>query len=720
MSTQHTDSPLAAPAEHAFVVSNGVTDAEPTAGSAAASARSGWIPGTSRLRFGGDYNPEQWPRETWLEDIELMRQAGVNLVSVGIFSWALLEPREGEYDFSFLDEVLDLLAGAGIDVDLGTPTTVPPAWFWKKYPSSRPVTREGVTLGFGSRGLVSPSSPEYRAASVAIASALAERYGQHPAVVLWHVHNEYGAPIGESYDEYSVLGFRRWLQDRYCSLEQLNAAWGTSFWGQRYGEWDEIDAPRLSASITNPAQRLDFKRFSSDALLACYIGERDAIRAHAPQPITTNFMATSCPSVDYWAWAREVDIVSNDHYLTAERDDNHVMLAMDADFTRSLAGGKPWILMEHSTSAVNWQPRNIAKRSGELARNSLSHVARGSDAVLFFQFRASRFGAEKFHSAMLPHAGTSSRTWREVVSLGALLGAASELRGSRVQASVAIVWSTESFWAQDLEWRPSVDLAHRERVEAFYTALWNLGVTVDFVHPSADLSGYSTVFAPSLYLLDDEGAANLRGYVADGGTLAVSYFSGIVSSNDDVPAGSYPGQLREVLGLSIEEFLPLKSGDRVELSGATDAAASASAAVSTSTSAAWSGSVWSDAIVLEGATAVTIYVDGPAAGQPAITVNGLGDGSAWYLSTRLDGADLEGFVSDVLSSAGVPISRPAPGLERVTRVADDGTRFTTVINHAETSASVGVAGTDLATGEPVAADAEVAGGAVRIVRETAR
>lgn len=714
MSTQHTGSPLAAPAEHAFDVSDPVTDAADGSSAAtpgstaspAASARSGWIPGTSAIRFGGDYNPEQWPRETWLEDIELMREAGVNLVSVGIFSWALIEPREGEYDFSFLDEVLDLLAGAGIDVDLGTPTTVPPAWFWKKYPQSRPVTREGVTLGFGSRGLVSPSSPEYRAASVAVASALAERYGSHPAVVLWHVHNEYGAPIGESYDDYSVLGFRRWLQDRYGSLEQLNSAWGTSFWGQRYGEWDEIDAPRQSASISNPAQRLDFKRFSSDALLACFIGERDAIRRHAPQPITTNFMATSCPSVDYWTWAREVDIVSNDHYLTAERDDNHVMLAMDADFTRSLAGGRPWILMEHSTSAVNWQPRNIAKRSGELARNSLSHVARGSDAVLFFQFRASRFGAEKFHSAMLPHAGTSSRTWREVVQLGSLLGAASSLRGSRVEASVAIVWSTESFWAQDLEWRPSVDLAHRERMEAFYTALWNLGVTVDFVHPSADLSGYAVVFAPSLYLIDDEGAANLRGYVAGGGTLAVSYFSGIVSSNDDVPAGAYPGQLREVLGLSIEEFLPLKSGDSVGLSGATDAA--------------WTGSVWSDAIVLEGATAVSSYVDGPAAGQPAITVNDSGDGSAWYLSTRLDGADLEGFVVDVLTSAGVAVQPPVAGLERVTRVADDGTRFIVVINHAETSASVGIEGTDLATGEPVAADAVVAGGAVRIIRASTR
>ncbi|WP_353807631.1 beta-galactosidase [Agromyces sp. SYSU T00194] len=664
----------------------------------APAARSGWIPGTSSIRFGGDYNPEQWDRATWLEDIELMREAGVNLVSVGIFSWALLEPREGEYDFSFLDDVLDLLAGAGIDVDLGTPTTVPPAWFWTRYPHARPVTREGLPLGFGSRGIVSPSSPEYRRAAEAIAERLAERYAHHPAVVMWHVHNEYGAPVSESYDEASVANFRTWLAARYGTIDGLNRAWGTTFWGQVYGSFDEVDAPRLSASVSNPAHRLDFARFSSDALLECFVLERDAIRRHAIQPVTTNFMATSCPSIDYWRWAGEVDIIANDHYLTASRLDAHVMLAMDADFTRSLAGGKPWVLMEHSTSAVNWQPRNVAKRAGELARNSLSHLARGADGILFFQFRASRFGAEKFHSAMLPHAGRSSRVWREVVELGGLLSDASELRGSQVEASVAIVWSTESFWAQDLEWRPSVDLSHRERIEAVYAGLFALGVTVDFVHPSQDLSGYSAVFAPSLYLLDEASAANLSAYVAGGGTLAVGCFSGIVDEHDTVPAGPFPGRLRDVLGLSIEEFLPLREDARVVLTGGA------------------SGAVWSDEIVLEGAEAVEHYIDGPAAGLPAITRHAAGAGAAWYLSTVLHGADLGGFVRRVLADASVPVAPAPPGVERVERVAADGTRYVVAINHGAADAVIDAAGVDLASGRPTGAETLVAAGGSRIIR----
>lgn len=628
-----------------------------------------WIPGRPGLRYGGDYNPEQWSREVWHEDIALMREAGVNLVSIGIFSWVVLEPREGEYDFSFLDEIIELLADAGIDVDLGTPSAAPPAWFWKKYPDSHPVLRDGTRLGFGSRGMVSPSSPDYRRAATALASKLAERYGQHPAVVMWHVHNEYGAPISDSYDEHSVVAFRGWLRERYGSLDALNRAWGTRFWGQSYGEWDEIDAPRMSASVSNQAQRLDFQRFTSDALLACYIAERDAIRAHSDRPITTNFMATNCPSVDYWKWAKEVDIVANDHYLVAERPDNHVLLAMDADLTRSLAASRPWILMEHSTSAVNWQPRNIAKRPGELARNSLQHVARGCDAVLFFQFRASRYGAEKFHSAMLPHAGRDSRVWQEVVGLGRQLGELERLAGAKVTARVAIVWSIESFWAMDFEWRPSVELAHRERIEAFYAELWRRGVTVDFVHPSQDLSAYDVVFAPSLYLLADADAANLRGYVAGGGILSVSYFSGIVTENDEVPAGAYPGQLRDVLGLEVHEFLPLHENETVTLSDGS------------------TGTAWADDIVLTTAEAVAGYVDGPAAGAPAVTRNALGAGTAFYASTKLTGDDLGGFVEATLLAAGLEFELLPDGVEVVTRESES-ERFTFVINHSGAAASV--------------------------------
>lgn len=654
-----------------------------------------WMPGRQTIRFGGDYNPEQWPREVWDEDIRLMREAGVNLVSIGIFSWALLEPEEGVYDFSVLDEIIELLHAARIDVDLATPTASPPAWFYRKYPHARAVTRDGIPLAFGSRGIVSPSSPEYRRAATAIAARLAERYAEHPAVVLWHVHNEYGTPVTESYDDASVGAFRQWLQQRHSSLDALNAAWGTNFWGQRYGSWDEIDAPRTSGTASNPAHRLDFQRFSSAALLECFTAERDAIREHAPQPITTNFMAGMCPSVDLWKWADEVDIVANDHYLSAEQENNHIQLSRAADLTRSLARGKPWILMEHSTSAVNWQPRNIAKRPGEMRRNSLAHAARGADAVLFFQIRAGQRGAEKFHSALIPQAGEASRKWRESVALGADVAALAPVLGSRVDARVAIAWDWESFWAQDLDWRPSVDLDHRERIEAFYAALWHRGVTVDFVHPAADLSSYDAVFAPSLYLIEDDAAENLREYAAQGGTLAFSYFSGIVSTNDNVPAGPYPGQLRDLLGLVIEEFLPLRAGERVALSDGSR------------------GRIWSDDIELRGATSVAAFADGPGAGRPAVTRNSFGKSSAWYLATAIDGPDLDAFVTGVLDDAGVAYS-PIGDVETVVR-RSEGVDYVFQINHGATDAGAGVSGLDLLSGTPVEADQPVPAGSVRVV-----
>ncbi|GAA3014702.1 hypothetical protein GCM10017559_42510 [Streptosporangium longisporum] len=455
------------------------------------------------IAYGGDYNPEQWPEEVWREDVRLMREAGVNLVSLGIFTWSQLEPAEGVHDFGKLDRIIDLLDGAGVKVDLATPTSSPPAWFRTAYPASRLVDREGHVIAGGSRHSFCPSSPEYAAASERIAGRLAARYAAHPAVVMWHVHNEYGWANARCYCETSAAAFREWLRERHGDVAALNAAWGTTFWGLTYGSFEEVEPPRLGPAGQLTALQLDYARFSVDAHIANFRRERDAVRRFGALPVTTNFMIPNCEPMDYWRWAGEVDVVSNDHYLDAGRADGHIELAMAADLTRSVAGGRPWMLMEHSTGAVNWQPRNLAKRPGEMRRNSLAHVARGSDSVLFFQWRASRHGAEKFHSAMLPHAGTDSGLWRDVVALGAELRGLAGVRGSRVEAEVALVWDWESYWALELEWRPSVDLRFRERVEAFYEALWREHVTVDFVHPSADLSAYRLVVAPSSYLLTE-------------------------------------------------------------------------------------------------------------------------------------------------------------------------------------------------------------------------
>ncbi len=619
-----------------------------------------------RLAYGGDYNPEQWSPDVWREDVELMRAAGVSLVTVGLWSWALTEPSEGDYRFDHLDEVLGLLHEAGIAVDLGTPTASPPAWFFTTYPDARVVTRDGVPLGFGSRGMASPSSPEYRRAATGVADALARRYADHPAVVLWHVHNEYGAPVGEDYSAHAVREFRRWLQRRYRDLESLNVAWGTAFWGQRYTDWEQVGLPGPTPSAPNPAQQLDFRRFTDHQLRACYLAERDAIRAHATQPVTTNFMATACPTTDLWAWAREVDVVSDDHYLTAADGEPEIGLAMAADLTRSVAGGAPWLLMEHSTSAVNWQPRNVAKRPGEMRRNSLAHVARGSDAVLFFQWRASRVGAEKFHSAMLPHGGTATRVWREVVELGREVAALGDVEGSRVRADAAILWDTESFWAQDLPWRPSVDLDPYERVRTYYERLWRDGVTTDFAHPTADLGRYRLVLAPASYLLTRAGADTLTRYVREGGTLLVGCFSAAVDEHDAVHEGGFLAPLGEALGVRVEEYLPLREGatTAVDLDGA-----------------AVTARVWQEDVVLAGATAVGRYLDGHAAGRPAVTRHPLGEGVGWYVTTCPDVAGLATVLAPVYRDAGL-VPAEHPGVEVVTREHDDA-RLTFVINHTD-------------------------------------
>jgi beta-galactosidase len=669
-----------------------------TANAPAATVALRWPLRPVGLAYGGDYNPEQWPEEVWAEDVTLMRHAGVNLVSVGIFSWALVEPAPGRYDFGWLDRVLDLLHGAEISVDLATPTAAPPAWL-HRHPAVRPVTRDGLVLGGGARATFCPSSTEYAAAAAGITERLAARYGEHPALVMWHVHNEYGGHVPACYCDRCAAAFRVWLRRRYADLDGLNGAWGTTFWGQRYGDWEEIDPPRLAPTAVNPTQRLDYMRFASDALLDCFRAERDVLHRISPGvPVTTNFMASNCKNIDYWAWASEVDVVANDHYLRAEDRDNHVDLALAADLTRSLARGAPWLLMEHSTSAVNWQPRNLAKRPGEMRRNSLGHVARGADSVLFFQWRAARRGAEKFHSAMLPHGGTRTRVWQEVVSLGAELTSLAALRGTRVRADVAIVWDWQSWWALELEWRPSVDLSFRDRMEAYYRQLWHDHLTVDFVHPESDLGRYPLVVVPSLYLTTAAAAANLSGYVEAGGTLVVSYFSGIVDADDAVHPGGFPGALRDVLGLTVEEFLPLGRGEHVVLSDGSDA------------------DVWAEAVVLQGAEATLTYVDGPAAGGPAVTRHRYGRGLAWYVSTRL--RDLHAVLARAYDDARVTPPRGVPeGVELVRRVGA-GESYAVVLNHGEGPAMVALSGVDLLTGQACGPTLLVPPGEVRVVRES--
>ena len=666
--------------------------------------------GQPRLAFGGDYNPEQWPEEVWQEDVALMREAGVNLVSVGIFSWALLEPAEGTYEFGWLDRVLDLLHENGIRVDLANATASPPPWFSRKYPQSLPVTADGVRHSYGSRQTFSASSPEYRRAAAALTQAIVDRYAGHPAVVMWHVHNEYGCHNLPDYGDYAAAAFRVWLEDRYGSLEGLNNAWGTAFWSQRYYSWQEILPPRTSGTWVNPTQQLDFARFSSDSLLECFRAEAGIIRAASDHPVTTNFMGFNMglnAPIDYWRWSEEMDIVSNDHYLKAEDGRNFQELAMTADLCRGWAKGRPWLLMEHSTSAVNWQPRNIAKAPRELIRNSLQHVARGADGALYFQWRASRAGAEKYHSGMLPHAGTDTKIWREVVALGRILKSISEVAGSTVDGvQVAILHDTDARWGSELDSHPSMDTDCIAETRRWHDAFYRAGIGTDIRQSTDDLSGYQLVIVPMVYLITDEGAANLEQFVANGGHLVVTYFSGIVDANDHIRmdptnGGGYPGAFRDVLGVQMEEFYPLHAAETVRLSRYGE------------------GAIWSELGKTTTADALAVFADGPAAGSPAVTRNTFGEGISYYVSTSLGTEGISRLVGEVAAAAGVgPVVADLPAGVEVVKRSKGGTSWLFVINHGADDVTVPVHGAELINGTAAAGALAVGGGGVAVVRQT--
>jgi beta-galactosidase len=654
---------------------------------------------TDRIALGGDYNPEQWPRATWREDMALMREAGVSFVTLGVFSWSWLEPAKGEYDFGWLDEVMGLLHENGIAVDLATATATPPPWLSAAHPEILPVDRDGHTLWPGSRQAWCPSSPVYREHALALTTQLARHYRDHPALALWHVSNEYACHNLPCYCDTCAGAFRRWLRQRYPGLDAVNDAWGTAFWSQRYTDWDQILPPRRTTTFANPTHQLDFARFGSDTLLDFFREEKAVLVEHSPGvPVTTNFMTlTHFRHLDYHDWAPEQDVVSTDHYVIESLEHPRAELAFSADLTRGIAGGAPWMLMEHSTSAVNWQPVNRAKAPGQTIRDSLAHVARGADTIGFFQWRQSRAGSEKFHSALVPHAGRDSARFREVCELGAIAARLGEVRGSRVEADVAILWDYQAGWAASGPAMPSGDLEYALVGQSIHRLLRGRGITADVVHPSADLTAYRVVVVPTLYLVRDEHAAAIAAAAESGAQVLVTFFSGISDEHDHVRLGGYPGAFRDLLGVRVEEFFPLLPGETVALSEGT-------------------GRLWSEDVTPTTAEVLGVYAEGPLAGRPAVTRARAGGGSAWYLSTLPDDQSLDAVLGRIVTAAGVsPAAEVAPGVEAVRRRGEHGS-WLFLANDTAQEQTVEVAGHDLVSDRPVGSVVLEPGG-VAVVRE---
>jgi beta-galactosidase len=638
----------------------------------------------STLLFGADYNPEQWPDDLLDTDIALMLAAGVNRVSLGIFSWAKLEPRSGRFEGAWLERILDALDAAGIGVNLATPTASPPNWLLVEHPEIQLVDVDGRRIPPGGRLSWCPSSPVFREHAARVIEWLATTFGGHPAVRLWHISNEFGNENPACYCEDCAAAFRLWLAGRFDTIAELNEAWGTAFWGHQYGSFAEILPPRTTHNPPDPAIALDYRRFCSDQLLAHYSLERAILLGIAPDvPATTNFMISKgTDTVDHARWIPALDLVSNDHYTTAADPDRHRELALSANRTRGLAGGAPWLLMEHSTSAVNWQPRNRAKEPGEMMRDSLSHIARGADGAMFFQWRASLAGSEQFHSAMLPHAGTESRIWREVVALGDAVQRLAPVRGSRVETgTVALLWDVPSYWATQSSPLPTVDFHYDTTPTRFHHAISRRRVALDIVTPAADLAGRRVVIVPSITVEHSGLADRLRSAAESGAHIVISAFTGLLDESGSVLPGGYPGAFRELIGGSAEELYPLAEGETVRLDNG------------------WRATVCATLLHAVDSEVVSRYAEGPLAGEPAILVRAVGAGSVIYLGCELDDASIQQLVDSTLEYAEVTsIASANDDVDLCRRVAANGDSFLFCINHTDHPAEVQVAGIDLLSG----------------------
>jgi beta-galactosidase len=592
------------------------------------------------MLYGADYNYEQWLDypDVLDRDFELMKKAHCNVMSVGIFSWAMLEPAEGDYDFIWLDRLMDRLHDNGLSAILATPSAAKPAWMSKKYPEIRLVDQYG-RQPHRLRHNHCPTSPVYRKKVRQINTLLAQRYAQHPALLVWHVSNEYGNNGCRC--QLCLQAFREWLKARYGSLEALNKAWWTTFWSHHYTDWSQIEP--VDPSIQG--LMLDWTRFVSDQVLDFYLAEIVPLREITPDiPVTTNFMRPNV-GLDYWSFAPHVDVISWDNYPQWHSEPDDLAVAASTAFFHDLHRSykqRPFLMMESTPSVTNWQGISSPKRPGMHLLSSLQAVAHGSNSVQYFQWRQSRGGDEKFHGAVISHAGHEhTKTFRDVTAVGQLLAQLEPVVDSVNHAEVALIYDFQNEWALELARLPrSIDKNYQVRCLTHYWQFWRQDITTDIINStSVDFSQYKLLIAPMLYLLQESVVERLSAFVEGGGTLVTTYLTGVVDQSDLVFLGGSPGPLKDLLGIWVEETDALFEHHQQAVKVTQDWFLS----TQQERDELYPVKHYADIIHLQGAKALAVYERDYYAGSPAVTVNRVGSGQAYYLAPRFDETFLGNF-----------------------------------------------------------------------------
>lgn len=626
------------------------------------------------ILYGGDYNPEQWPEEVWQEDMRLLKKAHINMVTLNVFSWAALQPDENTYDFTRLDKIMELVRENGLKVCMATSTGAHPAWMAKRHPDILRTEANGMKRKFGGRHNSCPNSPSYRHYAPKLASELAKRYKNYDNIVAWHVSNEFG---GECYCENCERAFREWLKDKYGTIDEVNRSYNTAFWGHTFYDWEEIVLPNLlsehfehNGHMATMFQgiSLDYMRFMSDSMLNCFRMEYDVIKKEMPDiPITTNLMGFY-KNLDYQKWAKYMDFVSWDSYPMQQ--DTPAETALNHDLMRGVGAQNSFVLMEQTPSVTNWHPYNRLKRPGVMRLLSFQAAAHGADALQFFQIRRTVGACEKFHGAVIDHAGREdTRVFREVTKLGKDLEClGEEILDGRTPAETAIVFDWDNWWALEYSAGPSIRMKYLDAVKDYYAPLFEQNIPVDIISVEDDLSTYKVVFAPLLYMSKTGFDEKIRKFTADGGTFITTYFSGIVDEHDLVHPGGYPGPLKDILGIWVEEQDALPEGERNAF---------------VYEGCEYPAEMLCDIMHLEGAECVSSYLNDFYQNTPVITTNSYGQGKAWYVGTRSSRSFYKEFVKNIMKTAGVHGVMITPeGVEAAVRENEKGT-FIFLLNHNE-------------------------------------
>lgn len=634
-----------------------------------------------KMLYGGDYNPEQWPREVWDEDIRIFKKAHINSATVNVFSWAKLQPSENEYNFSELDEIIDMLTKENYDIVLGTSTAALPAWMCRKYPDVTRVDFEGKKHRFGHRHNHCPNSPNFQRFAKKLVSKIAERYGENPNVKVWHISNEYS---GECYCDNCAKAFRGWVKDKYGTIEAVNEAWNMNFWSHTLHSFDDMIPPNyLGDGISDTAaafagMSIDYRRFNSDSLLNNFKMEREAIREFDKEtPVTTNLMG-AYKSLDYFKWAKEMDIVSWDNYPSHNTPLSHT--AMNHDLMRGLKDGQSFMLMEQTPSQQNWQPYNALKRPGKMRAQSYQTIAHGADTVQFFQLRRSKGAVEKFHGGVIEHVGhENTRVFREVAELGNELEKLGDtLIGAETNARVGILFDWDNYWALEYTSGPTVDLRYVDQIQQYYDACYNKQIPVDMIHMDSDFEKYDVVLAPVLYMVKEGIGEKIERFVKQGGTFVTTFMSGIVDQSDNVHLGGYPGPLRDVMGVWVEEIDAL-APDKRNLLNTSNKNLSESQ---------YKCRMLCDLMHTEGAEVIAEYGSDFYEGMPAITKNQFGDGEAWYVGTVPEQALLNELIGNILKKKGIKGFDNLPDGVEIASREKDGKTYYFVMNHTEEDKSI--------------------------------